>query len=171
MLYSFNISIPTQPSLLFFFRYQSVGDALAALAGVQALDFMQPKTELIESHSGCQCVRGFHRVRRDIVPTTMLAVNFPQNTLAEEIHEKLQVQTTNQYCGDANHGCQQEVTFETITAVHEASPMMVVSVQRNIYNPITHMYQKIADPIRLGRAVTIPLYTGGEAKYEVIASK
>ena len=53
----------------------------------------------------------------------------------------------------------------------EATPMMVVSVQRNIFNPITHMYQKIADPIRLGGAVTIPLFSGGEAKYEVIASK
>ena len=158
-------------TITFFFRYQSVGDALAALQGVEALDFMQPKIELIESHSGCQCVRAFHRVRRGIVATTMVAVNYPQNTLAEEIQEKLGVQTTITPCGDANHGCQQEVTFETITAIHEATPMMVVSVQRNIFNPVTHTYQKLADPIRLGGEVTIPLNAGGEAKYEVIASK
>ena len=99
----------------------------------------------------------------------MLAVNYPENTLAEEIQEKFQVQTTTAPCGDANHGCQQEVTFETITTIHEATPMMVVSVQRNIFNPITHLYQKLADPIKLGGAVTIPLYAGSEAKYEVIA--
>ena len=94
---------------------------------------MQPKTELIKSHLGCQCVRAFHRVCRGNVATTVLAVNYPENTLAEEIQEKLQVQTTTAPCGDANHGCQQEVTFETITAIHEATPMMVVSVQRNIF--------------------------------------
>jgi hypothetical protein len=135
--YCFNIGIPTHQSLLFF-RYQSVGDALAALSGVQALDFIQPKTELIESHSGCQCTPAFHRVRRGIHPMTMFAVNFPVNTLSQEIHSKLRVQTTRNICGDANHGCQQEVTFESIISFHEATPMIVVSVQRNVFNPITH---------------------------------
>ena len=147
-------------------RYQAAEDFFRFLMNMPEMAFSHPLVQIISSRTECACTPGFQGKRAEPNRIPMLEVGFPNNSLSQEILQKLDRDKSDSVCPNAV--CQGLIRHSATTRFHQASEALVVSVQRKSFNRVTNTFSKDNRPIDVGQNLDIDLEGGGRVSYELI---